>query len=101
MKDTGGLPYNLEDVCCDFIRWCENYVKPGADYDHLDRDALWSSCPIKNHPFGRQEAMLKMGLVKSFNDLPFHPTGDHVIRAFGLTPEEYRKKANEAMYTSS
>jgi hypothetical protein len=101
MKDTGGLPYNLEDVCCDFIRWVENYVKPGADYDHLDRDRVWSSCPIKDHPFGRQEAMLRLGLVGSFNDMGFHPTGNQVIEQAGLTAEEYRKKAREAMYTSA
>lgn len=95
MEDTGGLPYNLEDVCCDFIRWVENYVKPGADYDHLDRDTLWSSCPIKTHPFGRQRAMLELGLVKTFNDYKDHPTGDRVIKQAGLTIEEYQAKVME------
>jgi hypothetical protein len=95
MKDTGGVPYNLEDVCCDFIRWVENYVKPGHDYDHLDRDTLWSSCPIKDHPFGRQRAMLELGMVKTFNDYKDHPTGDRVIQQAGLTIEEYKRKVKE------
>lgn len=90
MHDTGGLPYNLEDVCCDFIRWVENYVKPGADYDHVDRDKVWSSCPIKDHPFGRQRAMLEMGMIGSFNDLKNHPTGDWIIRENKLTAEQYK-----------
>ena len=30
-RDTGSFPYNAEDVCCDFIRWVENYVRPGAE----------------------------------------------------------------------
>ncbi len=99
MKDTGGLPYNLEDVCCDFIRWVENYVKPGADYDHLDRDALWSSSPIKDHPFGRQLPMLQLGLVGSFNEFSSHPTGDTVIKSNGLSIDEY--KARVRGFTSS
>lgn len=93
MRDTGGLPYNLEDVCCDFIRWVENYVKPGADYDHLDRDTLWSSCPIKDHPFGRQKAMLDLGLVPSFNTFTHHPTGDTVLKSNNMTTEEYKSRA--------
>jgi len=92
MRDTGGLPYNLEDVHCDAIRWCENYIKPGADYDYLDRDRIWSSCPIKDHPFGRQKAMLELGLVKSFNDTSFHPTGDTVIKSQNMTIEEYKAR---------
>ena len=31
---TGGRLFDLEDICCDFIRWVENYVRPGHDYDH-------------------------------------------------------------------
>jgi hypothetical protein len=34
-EDTGSFPYNAEDVACDSIRWIENYVRPGHDYDHL------------------------------------------------------------------
>jgi hypothetical protein len=91
-EDTGAFPYNAEDVCCDFIRWVENYVRPGADYNHLDFDTLWSSCTIKDHPFGRQENMLKLGLVKSFNGMTAHPSDDTVIKAAGLTVEEYKAK---------
>lgn len=102
-KDTGGLPYNIEDVCCDFIRWVENYVKPGADYDHLDRDAVWSSCKIEDHPFGRQKPMLELGMITSFNNLKEHPTGDKIIRENGLTAEQYkiRVKNNPLLCTPS
>lgn len=90
-EDVKSYPYNAEDVCCDFIRWVENYVRPGADYNHLDYDTLWSSCKIKDHPFGRQENMLKLGLVKSFNGMKAHPSDDAVIKAAGLTVEQYKE----------
>ena len=89
--DTKSLPYNAEDVCCDFIRWVENYVRPGAHYDHLDFDGVWSSCRIKDHPFGRQKAMLDLGLVKSFNGMTAHPSDDKIIREAGLTVEKYKE----------
>ena len=91
-EDTGSFPYNAEDVCCDFIRWVENYVRPGAAYNHLDFDKVWSSCKIKDHPFGRQENMLKLGLIKSFNGMTSHPSDDTIIKAAGLTVEEYKQK---------
>ena len=100
MEDTGGVPYNLEDVCCDFIRWVENYIKPGADYDHLDRNAVWSSCPIKDHPYGRQAGMLDLGIVKDFNRFRDHPTGDRVLREAGYTVDRYRKELREAFEKS-
>ena len=90
-EDVKSYPYNAEDVCCDFIRWVENYVRPGADYDHLDFDAVWSSCKIKDHPFGRQENMLKLGLVKSFNGMKAHPSDDTIIKQAGLTVEQYKE----------
>jgi hypothetical protein len=90
-EDVKSYPYNAEDVCCDFIRWVENYVRPGADYDHLDFDNVWSSCKIKDHPFGRQQAMLKLGLVKSFNGMKAHPSDDTVIKQAGLTVEQYKE----------
>ena len=94
-EDTGSLPYNAEDVCCDFIRWIENYVRPGADYDHLDLDGLWNSSSIKDHPFGRQKAMLELGLVDTFNSIGSHPSDDYVISRAGLTPEQYKERVNE------
>jgi hypothetical protein len=90
-EDVKSYPYNAEDVCCDFIRWVENYVRPGADYDHLDFDNVWSSCKIKDHPFGRQQNMLKLGLVKSFNGMKAHPSDDAVIKQAGLTVEQYKE----------
>lgn len=104
MEDTGGLPYNLEDVCCDFIRWVENYVKPGSDYDHLDRNFVWSSCPIKDHPYGRQIGMIDLGLVRDFNEWKHHPTGDAVLQKAGWTIEQYKKELaelNKAFTTTS
>lgn len=90
-EDVKSYPYNAEDVCCDFIRWVENYVRPGADYDHLDFDNVWSSCKIKDHPYGRQKAMLQLGLVKSFNGMKAHPSDDAVIKQAGLTVEQYKE----------
>jgi hypothetical protein len=94
-EDTGSLPYNAEDVCCDFIRWIENYVRPGADYNHLDLDNLWNSSSIKDHPFGRQKAMLELGLVDTFNGMSNHPSDDYVISRAGLTADQYKEKVNE------
>ena len=90
-RDTGAYPYNAEDVCCDFIRWVENYVRPGADYNHLDFDSVWSSCRIKDHPFGRQEAMLKLGLIDTFNNMTAHPSDDTIIKANNMTVEQYKE----------
>ena len=89
--DTGGFAYNVEDVCCDFIRYLENYVKPGDAYSHLNLDEVWNSSKII-HPYGRQKAMLELGLVKSFNGMSFHPTGDKVISDAGLTVTSYKEK---------
>lgn len=89
--DTKSVPYNAEDVCCDFIRWVENYIRPGAHYDSLDFDTVFSSCKIKDHPFGRQKAMLDLGIVKTFNGMKAHPSDDKIIKEAGLTIEEYKK----------
>ena len=93
-EDTGGLPYNMEDVACDFIRWVENYVKPGSDYDHLDFDGVWNSSSIKDHPFGRQKAMLDLGLVETFSGMKNHPSDDKIISDAGLTVDMYKEKVN-------
>lgn len=90
-RDTGAMAYNLEDVACDFIRWVENYVQPTAHYAHLDLDTLWSTSNIKDHPKGRQKAMLRLGLVESFHDYGKHPSDHWVLDKNGLTPDEYKK----------
>ena len=90
-EDTGSLPYNAEDVACDFIRWIENYLRPGADYNHIDMDTLWNSSSIKDHPFGRQKAMLDLGLIETFNGMTSFPSDDKIIRDAGLTVEDYKK----------
>lgn len=88
-EDLGSVPYNAEDVCCDFIRWVENYVRPGSHYDHVDRDKVFSSCGIKDHPRGRQKAMLGLGLVKSFNTLKYHPSDLKVLEMNDLSVQMY------------
>jgi len=88
--DTGGRPYDIEDVCCDSIRYMTNYVRMGESYDHLCRDTVWNSSKII-HPFGRQQAMLDLGLVKTFNDDSCNFFYDEVIRANNLTPRAYIK----------
>jgi hypothetical protein len=97
-EDTGGLPYNMEDVACDFIRWIENYVKPGSDYDHLDFDHVWNSSTIKDHPYGRQKAMLDLNLVPSFNGIKDHPSDDKIIKAVNMTVEQYKEQV-KTLYT--
>jgi hypothetical protein len=94
VKDTGGHPYNIEDVFCDTVRYLENYCKPGADYSHLDLDNLWNTSKII-HPYGRQKHMLELGLVDSFNNLTHHPTGDTIISKHGISPHEYVQKVKE------
>ena len=89
-EDTGSLPYNAEDVACDYIRWIENYLRPGADYGHINMDTLWNSSPINDHPFGRQKAMLDLGLIETFNGMTSFPSDDKIIAAAGLTVEEYK-----------
>lgn len=94
-EDTGSLPYNAEDVCCDFIRWVENYVRPGDAYGHLDRDEVFSSHDIADHPYGRQKPMLELGLIDSFNSLTIHPSDDYILRQAGWTVEQYREAVKE------
>ncbi len=94
-EDTGSVPYNAEDVCCDFIRWVENYIKPGGAYDHLDRDRVWGSCRIKDHPFGRQKPMLDLGLLTSFNNINAHPADDMILRHANLSVADYKRKVAE------
>jgi hypothetical protein len=94
MEDTGAVPYNAEDVCCDYIRWVENYVKPGGQYDHVNRDTVWNSSSIIDHPYGRQKAMLELGLIDSFNSLTVHPSDDYIISRAGISVEEYRERVH-------
>jgi len=90
-EDTGAYPYNAEDVCCDFIRWVENYVRPGSHYSHINLDEVWSSSKIKDHPFGRQKAMLDLGLVQTFTTLKHHPSDDTVLKQCNLTVDKYKE----------
>lgn len=86
---TGGRLYDLEDVACDAIRWIENYIRPGDSYDHLDRDAIWNTSKIKDHPKGRQKPMLELGLVDSFNDWNKHPSDFAVLEQAGWSTDDY------------
>ena len=90
-EDTGSLPYNAEDVACDFIRWIENYLRPGADYAHINMDTLWNSSSIKDHPCGRQKAMLDLGLVETFNGMTSFPSDDKILQSANVSVEEYKK----------
>lgn len=94
-EDTGSVPYDAEDIACDFIRWIESYVRPGHDYEHLDRDRVFSSHRISHHPFGRQRKHLELGLVRSFNDISVHPSDDYVLSRAGLTVEEYQRRIKD------
>lgn len=88
--DTGGVPYDIEDVCCDYIRYITNYVRLGGAYASIDRDRVWNSSLII-HPYGRQKAMLDLGLIKSFNNTDESFYYDEVIKANNLTPRKYIK----------
>lgn len=90
-EKTGSVPYNAEDVCCDYIRWVENYVKPTNAYANVCLDTTWSSSEIHDHPRGRQRKMLELGLVKSFNGLKVHPSDHYILDLVGLKPEVYKK----------
>jgi len=93
-QDTGSVPYDAEDIACDYIRYVENYVRPGHDYDHLCRDSIWNTSSITDHPFGRQKAMLEHGLIDSFNSLSVHPSDDYVLKLIGMDVNTYRMKVN-------
>ena len=58
--ETGGLPKDLEDVMCDYIRYVENYIPDNKQktYSHLDRSKIWNTSLITDHPKGRQKWML-------------------------------------------
>jgi hypothetical protein len=58
-------------------------------------DTLWNSSSITDHPFGRQKAMLDLGLVKTFNGMTNHPSDDKIIAEAGLTVDEYQKRVKE------
>ena len=88
-EDIGAVPYNSEDIACDFIRWVENYINPKGDYSHLNLDLTWSSHNLIDHPFGRQKPMLELGLIKTFNGYG-HPSDDKILKDNGLTIESYR-----------
>jgi len=91
-KDTGFTAYNIEDQMCDCIRWIENYIKPGDAYTNLNRDKIWSSHKIVDHPFGRQKPMLDLGLIKSFNELDKHPSDDFVLKNNNMSVQNYKKE---------
>jgi hypothetical protein len=94
-EDTGSVPYDAEDIACDYIRWIESYVRPGHDYEHLDRDMVFSSHRISHHPFGRQMGHLQLGLVDSFNSIAVHPSDDYVLSRANITVEEYQRRIKD------
>ena len=52
---------------------------------------LWSSCGIKDHPYGRQKYMLELGLVDTFNGMKNHPSDDAILKANNMNVAEYQK----------
>ncbi len=44
-KEVGGRPYDVEDVCCDYIRYIKEYVPKG--YDHLSPEETKNNCTLK------------------------------------------------------
>lgn len=42
---TGGKPYDIEDVCCDYIRYVNEHVPKG--YDHLTEDQRQNKSTLK------------------------------------------------------
>lgn len=42
------LPYSLEDVCCDYVRYVECYVPAG--YDHLEPWQVENASLVRDHP---------------------------------------------------
>ena len=93
-EDTNMIPYNAEDVACDFIRWVENYINPKMDYSHLCLDSIWSSHTILDHPFGRQKKMLELNFIDTFNGKP-HPSNDKVLNDAGVTIQQYKNMIND------
>ena len=59
------------------------------------RDAIWSSCKIVDHPFGRQKAMLSLGLIDSFNRINCHPADSYVLDMHGISVKDYKQKVKE------
>ena len=89
-EDTGMLPYNSEDVACDYIRWVENYINAKSDYSHLNLDSVWNSSAITNHPYGRQRQMLSLGMVDTFNGVI--ATGDKILKTNNMSVSEYQHR---------
>lgn len=89
VNETGAKPYNLEDIACDFIRWIESYINGSEFYKNLDLDKVFSSHQIKDHPFGRQKAMLDLKLVKTFNGKS-HPSDNTVLLDNDLSEDQYK-----------
>ena len=88
-------PRKLKDYPKSFIKGLEDrYGKV-----NLDRDLIWSSCVIKDHPSGRQKAMLDLGLVESFNTLNYHPSDLKVLESNNLTIDKYKNMVNSVLLT--
>ena len=67
---VGGFQYDVEDVCCDSIRWIENYVPLGkkGTYEHLCLDSVWNSSRILSHGKGRQKWHLEANIISTHNN---------------------------------
>ena len=54
-------------------------------------DAIWNSSTILDHPYGRQKAMLDLGLVETFNGMTSFPSDDKILQSANVSVEEYKK----------
>ena len=62
-------------------------------------DTLWNSSTIIDHPYGRQKAMLDLGLVETFNGMTNHPSDDKILQEAGMGVEEYKNKVAKLYVT--
>ena len=90
----GGHPYDIEDVCCDSIRFVENYIplnKMGT-YDHLCLDTVFGNPKyVEYHEKGRQKWHISHGVVDTHNGQT--QFGDYaVLDRAGLSVEEGRNR---------
>ncbi len=75
------IPKNASTAISAYCSWTP------TDYKHINMDTLWNSSTIIDHPFGRQKAMLDLGLVETFYGMKHHPSDDKIIAEAGVTVE--------------
>ena len=84
--------YDIEDTGgCDVIRYLENYVPNSENYAHLDLNVIFNNSSIvKDHPYGRQKAMLDHDKITDFNQYS-NFSYDKMLKVADMTAEEYKE----------